>query len=205
MVPRAKKNLHECEYHLAQMKRATHFEEFEICFTAFVRSARNATWSLAKEFKSSSIFKGKFLEWYGDGQVPLSGTKSYEMSTDELCKFFNDLRTKIEHEGINGLAGSTQIKSFNSTTDLIGQPLGAAITISGTGIYYKINTGTAKEDLIPAKTRGQVTTAIGFTSVPKTHLGSPLTRTDPLSLSEIYYFYLQGLIEEWTEIINARQ
>ena len=102
MIPRAKKNLHECEYHLNKMLSISHVEELEINFAAFVNSARNVTFVLQKEFNKDSYF----IERYE--------VKQNEMSQDKLCKFFYELRSSIIKEGINKLEFSTQINQFNS-------------------------------------------------------------------------------------------
>jgi len=36
MIPKAKKNLHACQYHLEKLLNSKHFEELEINFGAFV-------------------------------------------------------------------------------------------------------------------------------------------------------------------------
>lgn len=121
MIPRAKKNLHECEYHLNNLLSSKHFEEVEINFAAFINSARNSTFVLQKEFKKYS----SFIEWYGDpdnSENAEKGTKIFEMNNDELCRFFKNLRNQIDKEGINGLNCSTTINSFNSSEDLIERP-----------------------------------------------------------------------------------
>lgn len=101
MIPRAKKNLHECEFHIRGMENARHFEELEISFLALVRAARNVTWVLASEFENHRDFSSIFKEWFGDKDKPAVDTKRFEMKEDGLCKFFNRIRTEIEKEGIN--------------------------------------------------------------------------------------------------------
>ena len=60
MIPKARKNLHECLYHLANMRNSKNSEEFEINFAAFVNSARNVTFVLQKEFSKDDVF----IKWY---------------------------------------------------------------------------------------------------------------------------------------------
>lgn len=76
MIPKARKNLHECIYHLNHIKNSKNSVEFEINFAAFVNSARNVTFVLQKEFNKDNDFK----TWYVE--------KQNEMKQDELCKFF---------------------------------------------------------------------------------------------------------------------
>lgn len=211
MIPRAKKNLHECVYHLEKMEQATHVEDLEISFAAFVNSARSVTFILQKEYKENPdflIWYGnpdyyKDGRWVGDGMEPTT-TKIYEMANDELCKFFVTLRNQITKEGINGFICSTHISSFNSSTDLIDQPPGSSLQISGNGMYYLIQKGTAQEDRIPARSRGRITTQVSIPNTPSSHLGNNLSKNqkDIISLSKIYYEYLKSIVEEWTEEIN---
>ena len=215
MVPQAKKNLHECSFHLINMERASHFEEFEISFAAFVNSARNVTYVLQKEFINHQILHQRFLDWYGDPSKYENGrwigkekesinTKIYEMSRDELCKFFNNLRSQIIKEGINGLACNTKIGKFNSDQNLIDRPKNSSIMISSNGIYYLIFSGTSKEDIIPAKTKNAtIMTEVFFLNPPNNHLDKKLINKDIISLSKAYFQYLTNLTEEWTGKINT--
>jgi len=203
MIPRAKKNLHACEYHLNNLINSKNFEELEINFAAFVSSARSVTFVLQKEFKNNN----NFLPWYGNPDSPESSkenTKINEMQTDELCRFFVLLRNSIEKEGINGLNCSTTIKSFNSSSDLPDRPTGSSISISGQGIYYLINEGTPKEDLVPAKAKvgAEINTSIFINNPPHLHLGKKIENPNLIELSKLYFEYLKNLVEEWTGIIN---
>lgn len=84
LVPKAKKNLHQCVYHLNLMRQSHNIEEFEINFAAFVISARSVTFVLQKEFGKND----RFLKWYGDKNNPKERTKIHEMRADPLCIFF---------------------------------------------------------------------------------------------------------------------
>lgn len=213
MIPRAKKNLHECAYHLEKMSSATHLEDFEISFAAFVNSARSVTFILQKEYKNNP----DFIAWYGNPDSYRDGgwigdssepkhTKIYEMSHDPLCKFFVTLRNQITKEGINGFVCSTQISSFNSSTDLINQPPGSSLQITGAGMYYLVGSGTPQEDRIPARSRGRITTQISIPNMPSGHLGNAIAedQRNIIDLSKIYYEYLKLIVEEWTEVLNSR-
>lgn len=206
MIPRAKKNLHECEYHFNKMLSSRCLEEFEINFAAFVNSARNVTFVLQAEFKNHSEYKEKFLQWYGnpDSESPIQGTKLYEMRNDDLLSFFKGLRDQIVKEGINGFACTTFIRTFNSPRDLISPPPKPIVEIGPRGIYYLVNKGTAQEDLIPAITRAELTTSISIPNPPRRHLGQtiPENLKDVINLSKKYYQYLKNLVEEWTGILN---
>lgn len=195
------------------MVSATHVEDLEISFAAFVNSARSTTFILQKEFKT----KESFIKWYGNPDCYENGkwtgeeaeptdTKIYEMAHDELCKFFVSLRNQITKEGINGFVCSTNIRSFNSNSDLIDQPPGSSIQFRGNGIYYLVGRGTSKEDSIPARTRAVVTTQVALPNTPSVHLRSkiPDSRKDIINLSKIYYEYLKSLVEEWTGVINSQ-
>lgn len=213
MIPRAKKNLHECAYHLEKMSNATNLEDLEINFAAFVTSARSVTFILQKEYKNDAEFSSwygnpddyKNGKWVGDGVEP-NDTKIYEMSHDQLCKFFVVLRNKITKEGINGFVCSTQIFSFNSSTDLIDQPTGSSLEITGSGIYYLVDSGTSQEDRIPARCHGRITTQVFIPDTPTTHLGDIIIggQGDIISLSKMYYKYLKLLVEGWTGVLNSR-
>lgn len=214
MVPKAKKNLHECEFHINQMLSAAHMEDLEINYSAFVSSARNITFILQKEFKDTD----GFLEWYGnpndykngiysgEGDEP-KDTKIYEMRSDELCKYFGGLRNQIVKEGINSLVCSTHISSLNTGTDLIDQPPNSSLEIGSNGMYYRVHKGTPYEDRIPAKTRGVITTKVHIQNAPQKHLGVniPEDQRDVISLSRKYLDYLKSIVEEWTGIINSKQ
>jgi hypothetical protein len=195
------------------MSSATHLEDLEIAFAAFVNSARSVTFILQKEYKSDS----EFLTWYGnpdsykDGKWVGSGaepkdTKIHQMSHDQLCKFFLALRNQITKEGINGFMCKTQISSFNTSTDLLDQPHGSSLVITGSGMYYLVGSGTPQEDRIPARSRGQISTQVSVPNTPTSHLDNIITenRRDIISLSDIYYRYLKSLVEEWTGILNTR-
>ena len=202
MVPRAKKNLHECAYHLERMEHSTHVEELSINFAAFVNSARNITFVLNKEFSDDPEFKS----WYGEKENPAKGTKRYEMANNALTRFFRDLRNEIVKEGTNGFVCSTHIHQFNSGTDMIDPPPNAGLEISGDGMYYRVNKGTPQEDRIPAKSRARLTTMVGIQNPPTSHLGVeiPADQRDVLNLSKKYYEYLKSIVEEWTGILNLR-
>ncbi|MFQ5861707.1 MAG: hypothetical protein ACE5IC_01150 [Candidatus Brocadiales bacterium] len=204
MIPRAKKNLHECEYHLKKMVSSRNVEELEINFAAFVNSARNVTFVLKKEFINHPQYKKTFLTWYGDLDSPEAGTKSHEMSSDDLCIFFKKLRNSILKEGINGIVCNTHIESFNSSTDLPDKPPNASIQISSRGIYYLINKGTTQEDSIPARTTARITTSVFIADPPNKHLDQaiPNNQKDIFNLSNKYYEYLKSVVDEWTGILN---
>lgn len=196
MIPKSKKNLHECEYHLNLMLKCQNIEELEINFSAFVNSARNVTFVLQKEFKNAE----GFLDWYGNPdnlEESREGTKIYEMRYDELCVFFKELRNKILKEGINQIECNTKVIKFNSLTDVIDRPNGSKLIFKGKGIYYLINEGTKQEDLIPAKTKARMITTVFIKDAPKRHLGKTILNNDIIGISEIYYLYLKNLVEEW--------
>ncbi|KKT00236.1 MAG: hypothetical protein UW07_C0018G0017 [Candidatus Nomurabacteria bacterium GW2011_GWF2_43_8] len=211
MIPRAKKNLHECAYHLDKMVSANHLEDLEISFAAFVNSARSVTFILQKEYKDNE----SFLNWYGNSDFYKDGrwigkieepkdSKIYQMAHDELCKFFVTLRNQITKEGINGFVCNTRISSFNSSSDLIDRPPNSSIQIGGNGIYYLVGEKTSKEDRIPARTRAKITTEVFIKDTPSVHLGISIPDSDRhiIGLSVRYYEYLKSLVEEWTGIIN---
>lgn len=190
MVPKAKKNLHECEYHLNRMIDSQNTEELEINFAAFVNSSRNVTFVLQKEFNSEAAFDN----WYK--------SKQEEMRSDELCKFFSTLRNKIIKEGINKIEGNTKISRFDSSNDMIDRPKNSSLVITGKGIFYLINKGTSKEDLIPAETTARAVTTIFIKDAPHNHLGKIIQNNNIIELSKIYYSYLKNIVEEWTDQMN---
>lgn len=204
MVPKAKKNLHECEYHLNNLLRSRHFEEVEINFAAFVNSARNTTFVLQKEFKEDP----EFIEWYGNPDKPeeaAENTKLYEMKNDELCTFFKNLRSQIIKEGINNLHCSTGIKSLNSSTDFPDKPVGATIIFTSKGIYYHIHQGTEQEDYMPVVSKtAQIVTSIYIADAPARHLNQTIPDPNLLQISNLYFAYLKNLVNEWTGKINSR-
>jgi len=192
MIPKAKKNLHECEYHLQKMVDSRNVEELEINFAAFVNSARNITFVLQKEFTDNSIF----TEWYK--------VKRIEMDGDPLCKFFKILRNNIVKEGINNLNFNTRVKSLNTATDMIDKPPNSDILIGHRGISYLINKGTPQEDIIPASSKGQILTEVFVENAPKYHLDQEIKENNIINISNIYYSYLKKIVEEFTGIINKK-
>ena len=190
MIPKAKKNLHECKYHLNNMLKSENIEELEINFAAFVNSGRNVTFVLQKEFTSDDNFN----KWYK--------TKQDEMGSDELCKFFKELRNLIIKEGINNIECNTRISKLNTSEDMVDRPKNSGIAITGKGIFYLINKGTPQEDLIPAKTKAQMMTTVFIKDAPKTYLGKTILNNSIIEISKIYYEYLKILVEEWTGIVN---
>lgn len=190
MIPKAKKNLHECEYHLKNMITSRNVEELEINFAAFVNSARNVTFVLQKEFNG----KIRFEIWYK--------FKIDQMAKDELCYFFRNLRNEIIKEGINRIQASTHIKKFDSSKDMVDRPDDSSLVITGKGIFYLIKKGTPQEDLIPAKTKAEMMTQVFIENSPKTHLGKEIPNNNIIEISKLYYKYLKNIVEEWTGIIN---
>jgi hypothetical protein len=167
-------------------------EELEINFAAFVNSARNVTFVLQKEFSENK----DFFRWYKE--------KQEEMDADELCAFFKELRNRIVKEGINQIKCFTKISKFNVPKDLIDRPNASGLVITDRGIYYLVDKGTPKEDLIPAKTKAKMVTRVIIENAPKKHLGKTITDNNIIELCRIYYSYLKNLIEEWVGILNQK-
>ncbi len=190
MIPKAKKKLHECEYHLNNMIKSTNVEELEIRFAAFVNSARNVNFVLQTEFAGNEEFK----EWYVSKQT--------EMQNDKLLVFFKNLRNKITKEGINQIQANTFIEKFNSSEDVIDLPPDSRLVITGKGIFYLVKKGTAQEDLIPAKTKAEILTKVFIKNSPNMHLGEEISDNNIIEISKLYYDYLRNLVEEWTGLIN---
>jgi len=182
------------------MKQSHNIEEFEINFAAFVISARSITFVLQKEFGKNP----KFLKWYGDKDNPKKGTKIYEMKEDSLCRYFLNLRNKIEKEGISGIKGvSTQIQSFNSKTDVLNKPEGMkGFVIGPNGIFIRVFPDTPRADFIPAITKAVISTKIILENAPNTHLGKVINNNNVVEISQLYYEYLKKLVEEFTGIVN---
>jgi len=199
MIPKAKKNLHACKYHLRNLLNSKHFEEVEINFAAFVNSARNTTFVLQKEFKKTP----GFIEWYGNPDKPEEGTKLHQMKNDELCKFFLNLRSKITKEGITNLNCSTTVRSLHTGRDFPDKPASASIVVGNQGIYYHVQKGTPQEDKLPAITGGDITTNIFIAGAPTQRLGKTIPNPNLVNISELYYEYLKNLVEEWTGIMNS--
>lgn len=200
LIPKAKKNLHQCDYHLNNMRKSQNVEEVEINFASFVTSARSVTFVLQKEF-SENI---DFVKWYGKKDNPEKGTKTYEMKQDPLCRFFLNLRNSIEKEGISGIRVlSTQIQSFNSTTDVLNKPEGMkGFVIGSNGIFIRVYPDTPKADLIPVVTKATISTVFILEGAPSVHLGRRLEKSNFFEICQMYYDYLKKLVEECTAIIN---
>ena len=200
LIPKAKKNIHQCEYHLVLMTNSHNIEEFEINFTAFVTSARSVTFVLRKEFGDND----KFLKWYGDKENPAQGTKIREMREDPLCNFFLNLRNSIEKEGISGLKGvSTNIQSFNSKSDVLNKPEGMkGFVIGPSGIFIRVYPNSPRADLIPAITKAVISTSVILENTPNSHLGQNIKNKNIIEICKLYYEYLKKLVEEFTEIVN---
>lgn len=188
MIPKAKKNLHSCEYHIKNMLGSKHFEEVEINFAAFVQSARSVTFVLQKEFSKDQ----KFVDWYT--------SKQKEMGKDQLCKFFKELRNSVVKEGITGLHCSTIISSLNTSTDMLDKPEDAGVLIGSTGMYYLVKQGTPYEDRIPAHTKGKISANVAISGAPDYHLGKKIKQPNLVLISQLYYEYLKNLVEEWTGV-----
>ena len=182
------------------MEQSRNIEELEINFAAFVISARSVTFVLQKEFKNNK----DFLKWYGDDNKPIKTTKRYEMREDPLCKYFVNLRNSIEKEGISGLKGiSTEIRSFNSSKDIINKPEGMdGLAIGPNGIFIRVFPDTPKADFIPAVTNVGIITVVGLENAPIIHLGKSMDNSNLFEMSRTYYEYLKKLVEEWTGIVN---
>ena len=182
MIPKAKKNLHQCEFHLNIMKNAKNTEEFEIGFNAFVISARTVTFVLQKEYKNIDNFEN----WYSGKQT--------EMQDNDICKFFVKLRNSIEKEGINGLEFSIEINKLELTGNGCFIPEISSIEILPKGFFYLVNKGSPQEDLLPAEIKGNFKISI-FLQIN----GRPM---NVLEVSEKHYQFLKSLVEEWTGIVN---
>ncbi len=185
MIPKAKQNLHECSYHLEGMKRATNIEIFEICFAAFVNSARNVTFVLQKEYAHND----KFVLWYK--------AKQEKLKNDIICKYFVDLRNKINKEGINELNFVTTIHTINTANDLIDRPVNSKVIIKSRGLYYLIKEKSPEEDMIPAAHKGFVQTEIKFNKLPDC-----IKDKNVFDLSISYYEILKSIIDGWTGLLN---
>jgi hypothetical protein len=217
MILKAKKNLHECKYHLDNLLKAKHFEEVEINFVAFVNSARNITFVLQKEFKNDP----QFITWYGNSQKekvickccgkakeisynPEEGTKRYEMKNDELCNFFFELRSQIAKEGSNNLDSLFRVKSMNSNSDYLDKPVDASLVLNSKGAYYHVHKGGSKEDLIPAFSKTtKIIPCIYMYNYSGQHLGQKIKNPNLCTIIQLYYTYLENLLEEWTGIMNG--
>lgn len=116
------------------------------------------------------------------------------MSENSLAKFFLDQRNSIEKEGINSLEFYAEIKDLDLPDDVLSKVENSKIQVSAKGIYHLVNEGTAKEDLLPAKTKGQIIIAI-FVRID----GQVM---NVLKVCETHYLNLKNIVEEWTGIIN---
>lgn len=191
MIPKAKKNLHECEYHLNNMLHSKHVEELEINLAAFVNSARNVTFVLQKEFKQNPVFN----KWYEK--------KQEEMKQDPLCKFFHKLRNSVIKEGINNLSCSTHIQSLNYPADMRDKPApDCDIAINEKGLFWLVNKGLPQEDLIPAFSKGSIITHVFIKDAPTHHMGKEIKENNIINISKIYYDYLRNIVEAFTGIMN---
>lgn len=201
LIPKAKKNLHQCEYHLKLMEGSRNIEEIEINFAAFVTSARSVTFVLQKEFSKNQ----HFIKWYGEKDNPKKGTKRYEMNKDPLCKFFAELRNSIEKEGISGIeAVNTRIQSFNSSTDIVDKPEDFDhMLIGANGIFFSVHSNTPKADIIPANTTAKLSTVFILKNTPGVHLGKDIKDKNFFEISKLYFEYLKSIVEEFTGIVNS--
>jgi hypothetical protein len=200
-IPRAKKNLHQCDYHLNLMRESRNLEEVEINFASFVTSARSVTFVLQKEFSENA----DFTRWYGDKDNPAKGTKIYEMREDPLCKFFLNLRNSIEKEGISGIKGlSMRIEEpFNSATDIVNKPEGRqSLFIGSGGMFINVYPDTPRADLIPIITKTKISIIFTLEGVPSTHLGENIEKCNFFEICQMYYNYLKKLVEDCTATIN---
>ncbi|MBS0606935.1 MAG: hypothetical protein JSR57_08295 [Verrucomicrobia bacterium] len=182
MIPRAKMNLHQCQFHLNTMKKANNAEEFEIGYAAFVMSSRTVTFVLQKEFKH----RDHFNDWYIK--------KQNEMNDDKLFKFFIEQRNFIEKEGINALEFIMNINELQLSSGVNENSEISSIEILPKGTFYLVNKGTPREDLIPAALNGKITVGI-FLRIN----GQPL---NVLEVCTEHYNKLKRIVEEWTGIIN---
>lgn len=182
MKPKAKMNLHQCEYHLNAMEKSKNSEEFEINYAAFVVFGRTVTFVLQKEFAKNTTFE----IWYN--------TKREEMKKNHICEFFRIQRNSIEKEGINALNFSLNVKKLQIPGDMIDQPQNSEICMSKKGIFYLIHKGTKEEDLIPAQVNGEMSVSVFFSFDGKI--------SNVLELCRTYFLILKELVEDWTEIIN---
>ncbi len=200
------------------MEGSRSLEEIEINFAAFVSSARSVTFVLQKEFCKND----KFIKWYGDSRKekvlcqhcgktkdipiePPKGTKQYEMRNDPLCRFFLEQRNRIEKEGISGIeAVSTDITSFDSSTDIPEKPVGVDSTIIGEGgIFFTVYSNTPKADVLSAKTMAIVSTVFMLKDTPVVHLGKDIQDRNFFEKSKLYFEYLKSMVEEFTGIVNS--
>ncbi|NGX32152.1 MAG: hypothetical protein K1060chlam4_00193 [Candidatus Anoxychlamydiales bacterium] len=185
MIPKAKKNLHACKYHLNTMKAARNSEEFEIGYSAFVIFARTVTFVLQKEFSENKGFE----IWYQK--------KRDNLSNNPIAKFFLDQRNTIEKEGINALEFSLDIHNLDLTGNETGIPQNADVEIQPNGIFHLVAKGTSKEDLLPAKINGNITIKIFLRIDGKVF--------NVLRACEEHYLTLKELVEEWTGKMNEEK
>jgi len=193
----SKRKLQECHTHLELASKSKDSLEFETHLYSFITTARSITWVIQKELAKEP----GFASWWEEKQL--------FMENDELCKFFVELRNKIEKEGAAPIIAQTEIKRID-TRQLMNKPENTTgIVITGKGIFWVVNGKSPKEMLVPIhdKTISAVT-KLAFPNFPKKHKGKILQRLSSISLCELYYKFLSDLVVEAFEkfsIINEKK
>ena len=183
MFAGAEQKLEDAWTILQQLEVAADAPAFRSLFNSFLSASRAITYALQK---GGARLRG-FDEWYVEKQA--------EMKADDLLRFIHKARTEDFHEGKHRLVFDTYIAHLSGGEAGPPPAPGAPLIIGADGPFWLMDEGTPRERRIPVR-RGSFATRIAIANPPRTHMGSNLEQTDPLSICRLALGYLQNLVHE---------
>jgi hypothetical protein len=161
--------------------------EFECNLDAFISSARSVTFVMQSEYSE----KPHFNEWYQE--------KQKEMKTDEMLRFFNEVRVTTIHRRSLDVGTVAHIRKISINS--VPHGWGFAITGKGEPVWI-----TPKGEKVHAfEFDNQVKRVYLFSSPPKKFLGVELKDFSVVTLCRLYLAYLSNLVKEATEKFGKRK
>ncbi|MGE0338805.1 MAG: hypothetical protein AB7O79_02900 [Xanthobacteraceae bacterium] len=184
-VAAARISLKKMSENVEQLKKIESFQDFESIWQDFLVAANR----IYTKLEQGSKVSGKSGAWFAK--------KKNERKSDELLSYLHHARNVDEHTispvheikkgGVGiGSTGSTVIKSLSFKGGII------EADIEGDPLRFTIQHPTI--ELLPVKDRGVLY------QPPKNHLGSPLSKSDPLSIAEMALIYLRNIVCEATNL-----
>jgi len=178
--------------HIEDLELARSGDEFRRRFNAAATAIRSVPYAISTDGK-------RFFRAHDRSRVrPFSDwleSKRVEVRDDELLGWVVKLRNADIHEGTTVLQFSTEIARLEVGSDDPDRPPGASVVIDPHGPYWLVNAGTKRERRIPIERDGFATFA-RLSAPPQSHLGSPVTASDPVSVLKVASEYFAEMCDQ---------
>jgi hypothetical protein len=186
MFEKSARKLEEARVHIDHLRTAQSAQAFRSHFNATV----NATRSVWDVLKSEGKHVPGFNKWREAKWTVISG--------DDLLGRLSSARIADFHRGEEQVAFGTHVEYLS--TESIGPPPvpGAGLVIGTEGPAWLVSQGTPHERRVPIQPNDTTRFAVHASLVdpPKTHLGQPLRRADPVTFCQMAITYFEGLLHE---------